>query len=121
MSRTLDPEDDKLAVLARAAMARVGADQGAAVRDGDGRSYAAAGVALPSLRLSALQLAVAQAVAAGAEELEAAVLVSADGSDPDGLAAVRDVSSSAPVFAVTGDVITQVAPRRPESPGTMAP
>ncbi|MGH8792270.1 MAG: cytidine deaminase, partial [Stackebrandtia sp.] len=43
----LDPEDDKLVVLARSAAARVGAPEGAAVRDDDGRTYAAASVSLP--------------------------------------------------------------------------
>lgn len=104
----LDPEDDKLVVLSRSAAARVGAPAGAAVRDQDGRTYAAATVSLPSLKLSALQLAVAQAVAAGAETLEAAAVVSDDGVDAAGLAAVRDLSASAPVFEVTHAGISQV-------------
>ena len=71
----LDPEDAKLVTLARGARARAGAVEGAAVRDDDGRTYAAATVALPSLTLTALQAAVAMAVASGAQELEAAVVV----------------------------------------------
>jgi hypothetical protein len=71
----LDPEDAKLVVLARSARARVGATEGAAVRDETGRTYAAATVALPSLRLDALQAAVAAAVASGAASLEAAAVV----------------------------------------------
>lgn len=71
----LDAEDAKLVVLARAARARTGAEQGAAVRDLDGRTYAATSVALPSLRLAALDLAVAMAVASGARGLEAAAVV----------------------------------------------
>src|SRR5450759_4381630 len=70
------PEDTKIITLARSARARVAAAEGAAVRDETGRTYAAAAVALPSLRLSALQLAVAMAVSSGAASLEAAVLVS---------------------------------------------
>ncbi len=46
--------------------ARTGAAEGAAVRDTDGRTYAAATVALPSLQLTALQAAVAAAVSSGA-------------------------------------------------------
>ena len=69
------PEDEKLVALARSAKARIQATQGAAVRDETGRSYAGATVELPSLRLSALDVAVAQAVAAGARGLEAAVVV----------------------------------------------
>ena len=41
-----DPEDLKLITLARAALARTGAHQGACVRDSDGRAYAAASVHL---------------------------------------------------------------------------
>ena len=40
----LSPEDQKLVTLARATMARTGAPEGAAVRDLDGRTYAAAAV-----------------------------------------------------------------------------
>jgi len=71
----LDAEDAKLVTLARGARGRAGAAEGAAVRDGDGRTYAAATVALPSLTLTALQAAVATAVASGAQGLEAAVVV----------------------------------------------
>jgi hypothetical protein len=102
--RELDAEDLKLVTLARAARARVGAIEGAAVRDQDGRTYAAATVALPSLALSALQAAVAAAVAAGARTLEAAAVVTeASTVDTDGYAAVRDLSPTAPVHAATPD------------------
>lgn len=72
---TLDPEDAKLITLARSQRARNGAPQGAAVRDETGRTYTAATVALPSLALSALQVAVAMAVSGGASRLEAAAIV----------------------------------------------
>ena len=71
----LSTEDAKLVTLARATRARVGAAQGAAVRDADGRTYAAATVDLPSLQLSALQVCVAMAVASGSNGLGAAVLL----------------------------------------------
>ena len=71
----LPPEDDKLVTLARAARARSGTAEGAAVRDAIGRTYAAASVELTSLRLSALQAAVAAALSSGSETLEAAVVV----------------------------------------------
>ena len=98
------PEDLKIITLARAARARVLAAEGAAVRDETGRTYAAAAVALPSLRLSALRLAVAMAVSSGAASLEAAALVT-DGSGPDpaDLAAVRDVGPDAVVFHAAPD------------------
>jgi hypothetical protein len=94
----LDPEDQKIITLARSTRARVAASEGAAVRDETGRTYTAAAVALPSLRLSALRLAVAMAVSSGAESLEAAALVSDSEPDPGDLAAVRDLGPSAPVF-----------------------
>jgi len=67
----LDPEDGKIITLARSARARTGAPEGAAVRDTMGRTYSACTVALPSLKLTALQAAVAAAVASGADGLEA--------------------------------------------------
>jgi hypothetical protein len=98
------PEDLKIITLARAARARVTAAEGAAVRDEIGRTYAAAAVALPSLRMSALLLAVAMAVSSGAGSLEAAALVNdGDAPDPADLAAVRDVGPDAVVFHVSPD------------------
>jgi hypothetical protein len=95
----LDPEDDKIVTLARSARARVGTAEGAAVRDTDGRTYAAATVALPSLQLTALQAAVAAAVSSGAPGLEAAAVVTAaDGVDAESLAAVRDLAPTAHVL-----------------------
>lgn len=55
LAEQLDAEDAKLVVLARAAMARAEAGAGAAVRDVDGRTYAAAPVALSALELTGLQ------------------------------------------------------------------
>ena len=100
----LDAEDAKLVTLARSARARVGAVQGAAVRDQDGRTYAAASVTLPSLALTALQLAVAQAAASGATLIEAAAVVT-DSSDLDaaGYAAVRDLAKEAPIHVASAD------------------
>lgn len=80
----LSPEDAKLVTLARATRARIQAAQGAAVRDADGRTYAAADVALPSLTLSALQVCVAMAVASGSRGLAAAVLLGEGDALADG-------------------------------------
>ena len=74
-TKGLGPEDDKLITLARASRARNAAAEGAAVRDETGRTYVATTVELPSLRLSALQAAVAAAVSGEASALEAAVVV----------------------------------------------
>ena len=99
-----DPEDAKIVALARAARARTGAAEGAAVRDTDGRTYVGTTVALPALSLTALQAAVAAAVSSGATGLEAAALVTAgDGADPAGVAAVRDLTPSAPVLLAGPD------------------
>ncbi|MGF6886263.1 hypothetical protein ABIA39_000230 [Nocardia sp. GAS34] len=96
MSETagLEPEDDKLLVLARGAMGRTGGGSGAAVRDTDGRTYAAGAVELKALPLTALQAAVAAAISSGAEGFEAAVLVGGSFHDA-GIAAVREVSAEA--------------------------
>ena len=74
----LDPEDRKIITLARAARARTNAAQGACVRDTDGRTYAATSVALPSLQLSAVQVAVAMAVSSGVDGLEAVAVNGAE-------------------------------------------
>src|SRR5581483_3488458 len=100
---SVSPEDQKIITLARSTRARVAASEGAAVRDETGRTYTAAAVALPSLRLSALRLAVAMAVSSGAASLEAAALVSDSDPDPGDLAAVRDLGPSAPVFHAAPD------------------
>lgn len=100
----LDPEDATLVVLARGARGRVaGAIEGAAVRDTDGRTYAAASVDLPSLRLSAVQAAVAAAVSSGARGLEAAVVVG-DAAVPaaDDLSVVLDLADRATAFLLVG-------------------
>lgn len=107
----LTAEDTKLVTLARSARARVGAAEGAAVRDQDGRTYAAATVILPSLSVTALQLAVASAAAAGASRLEAAAVVTeASTLDGAGHAAVRDLAAEAPIHvaAPTGALLGTV-------------
>jgi len=96
-------EDLKIINLARSTRARVAASEGAAVRDEIGRTYTAAAVALPSLRLSALRLAVAMAVSSGAHKLEAAALVSDGELDPGDLAVVRDLGPDATVFHAAPD------------------
>lgn len=91
----LAAEDQKLVTLARATRARTGAREGAAVRDVDGRTYAAATVDLSSLQLSALQVCVAMAVASGVRGLEAAVLLTEAGAVGESdLDAVRDLGGA---------------------------
>jgi hypothetical protein len=102
----LSPEDQKLVTLARATMARTGSPEGAAVRDLDGRTYAAASVELDHLRLSALDVCVAMAVSSGARGLEAVVRLGGDG-DPD-LGAVHDLAGH-DVVVLVGDARGQIA------------
>jgi hypothetical protein len=107
-------EDAKLITLARAARARNSTDEGAAVRDGTGRTYVATTVALPSLPLSALQAAVVLAVASGADALEAAAIVSASPQlRPADLSAVADLTPGAPVVValLDGTVVEVVSAR----------
>lgn len=100
----LSAEDRKLVTLARATRARTRAAEGAAVRDSDGRTYAAATVDLPSLKVSALGVCVAMAVASGSQGLEAAVvLTDADVVFPDDLTILRDFAGAG-VVVHRGDV-----------------
>lgn len=97
----LSAEDRKLLTLARSTRARTGAAEGAAVRDTDGRTYAAATVALASLQVSALGVCVAMAVASGGAGLEAAVLLGdADAVTEADLAALRDLGGAGVVVHV---------------------
>ncbi|WP_107772463.1 cytidine deaminase [Nocardioides sediminis] len=95
----LSAEDAKLVTLARATRARTGAAEGAAVRDLDGRTYAAASVALESLSLTALEVCVAMAIASGSRGLEAAVVLRTGDEAPD-LAAVREFAGPGVVVHV---------------------
>jgi cytidine deaminase len=79
----LDPEDAKILTLAKVARQRAyaphtGLTEGAAVRDTDGRTYAAGTVenADPRLTTSAVRAALAAAVSSGARRFEAVALVS---------------------------------------------
>lgn len=99
------PEDQKLITLARSARARIGATSGAAVRDETGRTYTGVDVRTANLSLSAVDLAVAQAIAAGARTLEAIGVVSTVPELPlDRLAVARDLAGEGvPVFVAGPD------------------
>lgn len=90
----LSAEDAKLVTLARATRARVGAAEGAAVRDGDGRTYAAASVDLPSLRLGAVEVCVAMAISSGSRGLEAVVRLAETPWTEAAAAVVREFSGN---------------------------
>jgi hypothetical protein len=104
-----DPEDVKIVTLARSTRARTRAVEGACVRDTDGRTYAAASVDLPSLKLSAVQVAVAMAASSGAPGLEAvAVLGESPSLREVDLSVVRDFAGpgvTVLVAAADGTVI----------------
>lgn len=100
----LSSEDKKLVTLARATRARIGAAEGAAARDTDGRTYAAATVALPSLQLSATHACVAMAVASGSAGIDALVVLGESGALADAdRAAVADFAGSGGVTVHLGD------------------
>lgn len=98
----LDSEDVKIITLARSARARTGSVAGAAVRDVDGRTYAAADVTLPSLTLSALQVAVAMAASSGAAGVEAAAVVTGGEPSEVDVQAVGDLGGSGVPVYVAG-------------------
>jgi hypothetical protein len=100
-----DPDDLKLVTLARTTRARTRAAEGACVRDQDGRTYAGASVDLASLRLSAVQVAVAMAVTSGARSLEAVVVLGEATAVADAdLSVVRDLSGGGvPVHLASAD------------------
>ena len=103
-------EDQKIVTLARATRARAhaphtGLAEGAAVRDTDGRTYAAATVENrdPVLTTSALRAAVAAAASSGARAFEAAAVVT-EGlvSDAD-LAILREFGPGVPLLVAAPD------------------
>ncbi|HYP44053.1 MAG TPA: cytidine deaminase [Propionibacteriaceae bacterium] len=89
-----NPEDIKIIGLARSARARTGADQGACLRDTDGRTYAATDVALAHLRLSAVSVTVAMAVSSGSQGLEAVALAGSQGPTDLDLDVLSDLPGS---------------------------
>ncbi len=107
----LDPEDIKIVTLARAARLRAyaphtGAMEGAAVRDADGRTYAAATVEVADalLTTSALRAAVVAAAASGARVFEAAALVTeATTADPRDLSILGEFGAGVSLLIATPD------------------
>ena len=112
----LDPEDVKLVRLARSAAQRAyvpvtGSGQGAAVRDSEGRTYAAATVEAPppATDTSALRAALTAAYASGARSFEAVALVGDDlaAGDEELLTAL---AAGVPVLLVAADGDTRILP-----------
>jgi cytidine deaminase len=108
----VDPEDAKIVTLARGARLRAhaphtGVAEGAAVRDTDGRTYAAATVenADPALTTSALRAAVAAAASSGARSFEAAALVTEVAVTEADLAVLREFGTGVPLHVAGPDAV----------------
>lgn len=106
----IDSEDAKIVTLARGARLRAhaphtGVAEGAAVRDSDGRTYAAATVenADPALTTSALRAAVAAAASSGARSFEAAAVVTEGPLGEADLAVLREFGEGTPVLLASPD------------------
>ena len=106
----LDPEDAKLVTLARGARLRAhaphtGVAEGAAVRDTDGRTYAAATVENgdPALTTSALRGAVSAAASSGARAFEAAVVVGGALVSAADVAVLREFGVGVPLLLAGDD------------------
>ncbi|MDX6202651.1 MAG: hypothetical protein QOF82_640 [Frankiales bacterium] len=111
----LDPEDAKILTLARVARQRAyapytGVVEGAAVRDTDGRTYAAGTVENADQRLttSAVRAALAAAVSSGARTFEAVAVVS-DGRElgTDDVAVIAEFGAFTPVLLAGPDGVLQ--------------
>lgn len=87
-----DAEDVKIITLARSALVRTGARQGACLRDTDGRTYAGTSVDLEHLKLSAIQVVVAMAVSSGARGVEAVALAGSENPTNDDALVVGDLA-----------------------------
>lgn len=97
-------EDAKLVTLARAARARTGAAEAAALRDTTGRTYVAVAVDLPSLRLPALAAVVVVALASGVADVEAAAVVGVRSTlSADDTRVIADLATGIPVYLAAPD------------------
>jgi cytidine deaminase len=106
----LNTEDTKILTLAKATRARAhaphtGIAEGAAVRDTDGRTYAAATVENqdPALTTSALRAAVAAAASSGARAFEAAAVVTESLVSDADLAVLREFGPGVPLLVADPD------------------
>jgi cytidine deaminase len=115
---SLDPDDAKIVVLARTARLRAyaphtGRQEGAAVRDTDGRTYVAGTVENvdDALTTSALRAAVVAAASSGARSFQAAALVTPTPLvDERDLAVLREFGRGVPVLVAdpNGTVLSTV-------------
>lgn len=110
----MNPEDTKIVTLARGARLRAhaphtGLREGAAVRDTDGRTYAAATVENrdPGLTTSALRAAVAAGASSGVRTFEAAALVTEGLVSEADLAVLREFGVGVPIHVAGPDGVVR--------------
>jgi cytidine deaminase len=110
----VNPEDAKIVTLARGARLRAhaphtGLREGAAVRDTDGRTYAAATVENrdPMLTTSALRAAVAAGASSGVRAFEAAALVTEGLVSEADLAVLREFGVGVPIHVAGPDGVVR--------------
>lgn len=110
----MNPEDAKIVTLARGARLRAhaphtGLREGAAVRDTDGRTYAAATVENrdPALTTSALRAAVAAGASSGVRTFEAAALVTEGLVSEADLAVLREFGVGVPLHVAGPDGVVR--------------
>ena len=96
-----NPEDQKLATLAAATLARTGAKQAAALRDTTGRTYVAINIDTPTLTLDAVQAVFTVAAASQIAGVEGVVIA---GDKSAMTAVITDNSPQALIFHIDANV-----------------
>lgn len=98
----VNSEDAKLHTLAKSSLQRNKAVQCAALRDGTGRTHVGTSINMSSLKLDALEVALAMALSSGAIQIEAAVVL---GDKPNESAPrnIREISPLAAIWYVNED------------------
>lgn len=108
----LESDDAKIVTLARSYRARNGTEEGAAVRDTDGRTYGASSVSLSTLALPALEAAIVVAAASGARRLAAAAVVTTNAPEDVDIAVLSGLGEQVPVHIAGPDGVV-IATRKP--------
>ena len=102
-----NPEDSKLATLAKATLLRTGADQAAALRDTTGRTYVAINIQAHALLLDAAQAVFTVATASQISGIESVVIA---GEKVAHIEVISDNSPQATIFHIdANEAITVLA------------
>jgi hypothetical protein len=96
-SNFINPEDSKLATLARATLRRTGSAQAAALRDSTGRTYVAINIATPSFSVDSIAAVFTVAMASQILGIEAVVVI---GDGPINIAPVREYAPNCVIWRV---------------------